>query len=217
MKRKAGTVLGLSAPGLVDNQAEHHRQTAIVAVNKMFTIADDFNTAVAAAFEDRLLTAEGQAAKAAKATTKALASLDTFNVDIQKLMDRASGVERALRAKVAAGVPKDVAAETLREVRDQMRTLTSDERLAIYRASATDPLVLAAIETAPPTLGKNHRLEPFVDPTELASAQMERAEAADPAAATTMHDLRQLADAIRLAATSVRREIMDAAGVPVPE
>lgn len=219
MKRKAGTVLGLAAQGLVENQPEHHRQSAIGAVNKMFTIADDFNVAVAAAFEDRRLTPEGQALNAAKATAAALAALDGFNVDIQKLTERAAKVERALRAKVASAIPKDVPPETLRDVGGELKQLSSAERMSTYRTT-NDPVVLAAIETAPPSLGDkradgSRRLEPFVDPGELAAAQMERAEALDPAGATTMHELRGLAEVYRLAANSVRREIMDAAGVPV--
>jgi hypothetical protein len=215
-KRLAGTVLGLMAESLVENQPEHHRQTVIVALNKMSDVAIGFNDGVAASFEDRRLTPEGQAVNAAKATTAALAALDAFDVDIQKFTDRAMNVEKALRTKVASAVPKNVPTETLREVRDELRQLPPPERLNIYRTTS-DPIVLAAIETAPPSLGDKRadgtrRLESFVDPTELAAAQMERAEAADPAGAT-MHELRGLAEVYRLAANSVRREIMDAAGV----
>jgi hypothetical protein len=205
------------AESLVENQPEHHRQTVTVGLNKMFDVAIGFNDGVAAAFEDRRLTPEGQAVNAAKATAAAFAALDAFDVDIQKFTDRAMNVEKALRAKVASAVRKDVPTETLRYVWDELRQLPPAERLNIYRTTS-DPIVLAAIETAPPSLGDKRadgtrRLESFVDPTELAAAQMERAEAMDPAGATTMHELRGLAEVYRLAANSVRREIMDAAGV----
>lgn len=79
--------------------------------------------------------------------------------------------------------------------------------------------MLAAIETAPQSLNENRRrLEAFVDPTELAAAQFTRAEAVDPASATTLREVRSLAEVYRLAVNGVRKEINDAApgGAPVP-
>src|SRR3954471_20158542 len=118
MKRKPGTTLGFMAQTLAANQPEHHRPTVIVTLNKVSTIAADFNAAHAASFEDRLLSPEGRDANIAKAATTADASLKAFDADTTKLLDRAMGIEKTLRAKVA--VPKDLPHETLREVRDQM-------------------------------------------------------------------------------------------------
>jgi hypothetical protein len=94
------------------------------------------------------------------------------------------------------------------------------ERLNVYR-TATDPTVLAAIELAPPTLSDkrpdgSRRLEPFIDPTELASAQWARAEAADPARATALAEVRSLAEVYRLAVGSVKNEILNATPPTVP-
>ena len=61
----------------------------------------------------------------------------------------------------------------------------------------------------------SRRLEDFVNADELAAAQMERAEVLDPAGATTMHDLRQVAEVYRLAVNSVKREIADMVSMPV--
>ena len=44
---------------------------------------------------------------------------------------------------------------------------------------------------------------------------MARAEAADPAAATTLREVRQLAEVYRLAVNGMRKEIMDSAMVAV--
>lgn len=212
--KQAGRVLRLAAPSFVDNLPEHHRLTAIPLINNALNIADGWNTTVAAIFMDRTLTPEGQAVHAAKATTAALAALDNIDLETKKVTDRLTGLEKALRAKVAAALPKGVDPELLREVRDDLRQLSRAERLNLYRSTTTDPLVLAAIESAPPTLGDrrsdgSRRVEPFVDPEGFATAQMERAEALDPATATTMHELRQLAEVYRLSVNSVRREIAE--------
>jgi hypothetical protein len=217
MKRKPGTALGFMAATLVANQPEHHRPSTIVALNKMGTIAADFNAIHAAFLGDRFLTREGRDVNIAKAATTALASLAAIDVETAKVSDRVAAIEKTLRAKVAP--PKDIPAETLREVRDQLRQMSPDERLTIYRTTK-DSIVIAAIESAPSSLGSTRsdgtrRFEPYVDATELAAAQMERAEAADPIAATKMRELRDLAEAFRLATNSVRREIMDVAGVTV--
>jgi hypothetical protein len=77
----------------------------------------------------------------------------------------------------------------------------------------TYPTVLAAIEMAPPTLSDqrpdgSRRVEPFIDPTELAAAQWARAEAADPVTMQTLNEVRSLAEIYRLAVSSVRTEIL---------
>lgn len=217
--KKAGRVLLLAGQSFVDNLPEHHRSTAIPVLNKVLNIAEDWNTTVAMVFEDMTLTSQGQAFHAAKATKAALAALEAIEPETKKLMDRATSVEKALRAKVATVLPKAVDPDILREVRDGLRQLPRAERLNLYRTT-TDPLLLAAIESAPPTLGDpradgSRRVEPFVDPEEFAAAQMERAEALDPAAATTMHELRQLAEVFRLSVNSVRRDIADTSAVEV--
>lgn len=72
--------------------------------------------------------------------------------------------------------------------------------------------MLAAIETASPTLNdQRRRFELFIDPAEIATAQRARAEAADPVAATTLRELRDLADVYQRAVQIVRHDIEAAA------
>jgi hypothetical protein len=220
--RRPGTILGLAAPEWVRNQPEHQRPTTITTLNRVGAVVEDFNAAFDSFVADRLLTPEGKAANIAKAAVAAIAALDVIGAATTKVSDRATGIEKALLGKHAATLPKDVPFEALREIRDQLRDLTPAERLNLYRSPRTDPLVLLAIETGPPGLGStrgdgSRRFEPFVDPEDLATARMNRAEALDPNAATTMKELRSLAEVYRLATNGVRKEIMDVAGVAVPE
>src|SRR4051812_27605424 len=98
MKRKAGTILELAGPEWVKNQPEHHQQPAIVFLNKLGDIAHGFNVTVASAFEDRRLTAEGRQEQAAKVTASSLAAIAPLETEAAKLTERASAVEKALRA-----------------------------------------------------------------------------------------------------------------------
>jgi hypothetical protein len=218
--RRPGTILGLAAPEWVRNQPEHHRPTTITTLNRVGAVVEEFNAAFDSFVADRSLTPEGKAANIAKAAAAAIAALDAIGADTTKVSDRANGVEKALLAKHAATLPKNVPFEALREIRDSLRD--DPNRMNIYRSPNTDPIVLLAIESAPPSVGStradgSRRFEPFVPADELQIARMERAEALDPTAATTMKELRSLAEVYRLATNGVRKEIMDIAGVAVPE
>ena len=209
MKRKIGNVLRLAAPLYVGSLAEGHRQSAIAVINGALTVAESFGDELRAAAEDRTLTPEGRLLRTQKAKAAALAALDAVEQGAKpkQLADRADAIQKALLAKAVPVIPKDVPQETLRGITDQLRTLSADERLNVYRTT-TDPLVLAAIETAAPTLDEKHRrFEPFVDPAEITTAQRARAEAADPAAATTLRELRDLADVYQRVIGTVRYDI----------
>ncbi|MDO8795208.1 MAG: hypothetical protein Q7J25_11370 [Vicinamibacterales bacterium] len=216
MKQKqVGQLLAIVGPAYLSNLAEHQRQGAIDVLNTVHKAANTFNDERSATDADPNLTPEGRAASGAKVATSALAQLEAIETTtIKKLTDRATSLETALRAKAAYSPPTNPAErmaheQQLRELRDQLRGLSAAERLNVYRSS-TDPLVLAAIETAPQTLSANRgRLEPFIDPTEQAAAVLARAEAADPAAAQTLREVRSLAEVYRLAVGGVRREILD--------
>jgi len=209
--KKVGTILTIAGPSYIENLAEHQRQGAIDVLNTIHKAAAAFNAERDASDADQNLTPQGRTAASGKASASALAQLEAIETTtIKKLTDRATSIETALRVKAAHAAPKDSAHEQqLREVRDQLRGLSASERLNVYRSS-TDPLVLAAIETAPMTLSANrNRLEPFIDPAEVATAVMARAEIADPASAKTLAEVRSLAQALRLAVNGVRKEILD--------
>lgn len=211
--RQVGNVLRLAAPLYVESLADGHRPSAITVINSALTVAASFVDELRAASEDRTLTPEGRALRREKAKTAALAALASLEETAQtkKLTERADAIEKALLAKAVPVLPKDLPEEALREIRDQFRGLSADERLAVYRTTS-DPLVLAAMETASPTLNaQRRRFEPFIDPAELAAAQRARAEAADPAAATTLRELRDLADVYQRAVSTVRHDIEAAA------
>lgn len=212
--KPVGKILTLAGPSYLANLAEHQRESAIDVLNSLHATAANFNDARFAAHADPKLTPEGRAASVAKVATSALAQLESIEMTAKKLNDRAASIEQSLRARATYTPPNDPAERTaheqqLREIRDSLRGLSASERLNLYRAS-TDPLVLAAIETAPQTLSANRgRLEPFIDPTEQAAAVLARAEAADPTAAQTLREVRSLAEVYRLAVGGVRREILD--------
>jgi hypothetical protein len=206
--KNIGRVLRHAAPLYVESLAEGHRQSAIAVINGALTVAESFVEELRATSEDRTLTPQGRALRTEKARASALAALASVEETAQtkKLNERVDAIDKALLAKAVLVVPKDAASE-VQAIRDQLRQLPHDERLAIYRTTS-DPLVLAAIETASPTLNdQRRRFEPFVDPAEIATAQRARAEATDPAAATTLRELRNLADVHRRAINIVRHDI----------
>jgi hypothetical protein len=215
MRKRAGTILKLTAPSYVENLPERLREDAIKTLNRVFAAAASFNAELDAADLDTTLAPQGRAVRSGKASASALAQLDAVMGEATTLHDRATALDTTLRAKAAyvapTGAAERIAYESqLREIRDSLRGLSADERLHVYRSS-TDPLVIAAVETAPHVLNANrNRLEPFIDPAEVATAVMARAEAADPASATTLREVRSLAEVYRLAVGSVRREIGDA-------
>jgi hypothetical protein len=216
---KAGNVLKLAAPSYVSNHPEHLRNDIIDNLNVLLTSAETFNTDLAAAQANTTLSAEGRTAAAARVAAAALATLTAIeNTTIKKLTDHATSLEVSLLNKATYIPPKDPAERIahelhLQEIRSQLRLLPLAERTNVYRTS-TDPLVLAAIDTAPMTLSApradgSRRLEHFIDPDERTAAKLARAEAADPAAATMLRDTRSLAEVYRLAVNGVRREIFD--------
>ena len=100
----------------------------------------------------------------------------------------------------------------MQEIRSQLRELPTAERLNVY-LTTSDPLTLAAIDTAPPTLSEkrpdgSRRLEPFVDPEQRTAAALERAKRMAPEAVKTLDEVRSLREVYQLAVNSVRQEIL---------
>src|SRR5947209_7481175 len=103
----------------------------------------------------------------------------------------------------------------MQEIRSQLRQLPAEGRLQAYLTSS-DPLVLAAIESAPMTLSAarpdgSRKLEPFIDPQQRTAAVLARAETADPDTTQTLRDVDALRQMYVLAVGSVRAEILAAA------
>jgi hypothetical protein len=192
-----------------------------------FRAFSGFNTLHAAAQSDTSLSPDGRRAKSAKVAADAfgaLAAVETSTVKV--LAGRAKALEDSLLARMTPVPPRDQAdrlAYELRliEVRDQLRVLSAAERANVYRTSS-DPITLAAIDTAPPTLSQarpdgSKRLEPFIDAAERTAAILARAERSDPATTKQLRELQQLGEVYRLAINGVRKEIADETPVAVGE
>jgi hypothetical protein len=215
---KAGQILKLAGQNYIDNLPAHLRDGAIKQLNVVVQAADTFNADLDAAAANRDLSPDGRSATKARVAASALATLAAIETTtIKTLTERAASLEQALLAKVTYTPPTDpgerLALEMrLREVRDQLRQLPMEERANVYRTT-TDPLALAAIDTATPTLSAprpdgSRRMEPFIDPAERTAAALARAEAADPATATTLREVRALRQVYTHAVNGVRAEIL---------
>ena len=83
--------------------------------------------------------------------------------------------------------------------------------MSVYLRTS-DPLTLAAIETAPMSLSEkrpdgSRPLEAFIDPEARTVATLERARRADPETVRTLEEVRSLREVYALAVASVRREV----------
>lgn len=227
--RKAGTALTLARANLLDNQPEHLQQGMSEFFDVLRTTADDFNRGLAASVADVNLSPVGRANARREVAAKAHAKLNAIEATtIKNLSDRAATLERAALAKVTLAPPKDPADRlafelTMREIRDQLRGLSATERAQVY-LTTSDPMTLAAMDTAPMTLTParpdgSRRLEPFVDPETRAAGLVARAEQADPENARLLGEVRALREAYVLALGTVRREMLDEvpAGAAVAE
>jgi hypothetical protein len=224
---KAGKTLKLAAPGYVDNHPQHLRNDLIDSLNVLLTAADTFNADLATVHADTTLSPEGRTAAGVRVAASALATLNAVEATtIKKLTDHAASIESTLLGKVAYVPPRDPAERVahelhLQEIRSQLRELPSSERANVYRTT-TDPLVLAAIDTAPMTLSAvrpdgSRRLEHFIEPAERTAAILARAEAADPEASTMLREVRSLREVYALAVNGVRREIFEEVPDAMPQ
>jgi len=215
---RAGRILKLAGNNYIQGLAEHHREVATKQLNVVLSAAETFNAELAAVGDDTTLSPEGRAEEAKKVATAALAKLASVDIAVTTLTERTVTLEATLLNRATPPPPKDPAERLayelhLQEIRSQLRGLSLSERTNVYRTS-TDPLVLAAIETAPNTLSAprpdgSQRLEPFVGPTEMSAVRLERAEKNDPVTATTLREVKSLAEVYRLAVNGVRKEILD--------
>jgi len=216
---RAGTILKLAAPGYVESHAEHLRNDLINNLNVVLAAAHDFNEGLAKVKADEELSPQGRNAAGVRVAAAAFATLNAVETTtIKRLADHATSIEIGLVNKVTSRPPTDPAERIshelhLQEVRGQLRQLTMAERTNVYR-TATDPLVLAAIDTAPMTLSEtrpdgSRRLEPFIEPADRTAAILARAELADPASAAKLREVQSLREVYTLAVNCVRKEILD--------
>jgi hypothetical protein len=214
---KAGQVLRLAGQNYLNSIADHHREAATNQLNVVLSAAERFNAELVAVQDDDELSPEGRAAESAKVAAAALATLKAIETTaIKTLTDRAVTLEQSLLKRTTYAPPKDPAERlahemTLQEIRSQLRALSAAERLNIYR-STSDPMMLAAIETAPMTLSAqrpdgSRKMEPFVEPQQMSAVKLERAELLDPSTAQTLREVRSLREIYSHAVNSVRREI----------
>lgn len=215
---RAGRILKLAGANYLATLPEHHREVATKQLNQILDTADTFNAHLAAVGDDTALSPEGRVQEGRKVAAAALARLAAVDVAVKTLAERSATLEATLLKRVTPPPPKDPAERLayemrLQEIRDQLRELPAVERLNAYRTT-DDPMMLAAIETAPMTLSEtrpdgSRRLEPFIDAEQMAAARFERAERADPATATTLREVRGLAEVYSHAVNGVRKEILD--------
>lgn len=216
---RAGNILKLAGPNYVERTPEHLRDAMIETLNKVHAAADTFNRGVAANGANGNLSEKGRAEGRKAVAVSALAALSAVEANtVKPLADRAAAIEKSMLGKATYTPPKDPAERIshelhLQEIRSQLRELPASERLVVYQTT-TDPMVLAAIESAPMTLSApredgSRRVEPFIDPEQRTAAVIARAERADPATMNTLREVQALRDVYTMAVNSVRREILD--------
>jgi len=216
---KAGRILKLAGQNYISQIPEHLREGLTKQLNVVLSTADTFNADLAVNEQNAELSPEGRSAASVRVAAAALATLQAIEATtIKTLTDRAVSLEKSLLGKVTYTPPTDpakrIAHESqLQEIRSQLRELSASERLSTY-LSTTDPLVLAAIETAPvgvlsaPRPDGSRRMEPFVDPKQIETARLERAERADPTTASTLREMKSLREIYSHAVNGVRSEIL---------
>jgi hypothetical protein len=135
----------------------------------------------------------GRRKETERISNAALQRLTMFETaHVAAIKDQAQFVQAAIFKKTHPVKPQNLSDEVWemrqREVRDDLRRLDASERDAVLGAlsdPSLDPVVVAAIQSAPPalvTMEKNSRpvLRSFVTPDKLAAARVERARALAP-------------------------------------
>lgn len=187
----------------------------------LLEIATDLNRVMDAAESDTHLTGDGRNAAGEKAATVALSAIEKWDAPVVTLFERVkTGTEAMLRkAGSGYGRPSDPAERVayelkLGEIRAELRPLDPIKRAAVYQATE-DPLVLAAIEGAPPSLvqsdaGTWPAMRPFVEPDRVAARRLERGRALDPSGAAELDELGGIAELYRMLGNGLREEILAA-------
>jgi len=222
MSKTVGDALKISAPLSVGNIEQRRPEWAPGARNNLAALqelADGFNREAATIRGDQDLTQSGRFKRTETVARGALAKLAAFEAaNVQPLRERVAGLEGSVLKRAVPVRPADAGerlAYELRlvEIRAELRALDPLARAIVYLGT-TAPMVIDAIETAPPSLvlpttpGALPSLAPFVDPERVAAAQLARVREANPDAARELEDLQMLADTYAAAAATMRTEIL---------
>ena len=162
---KVGRILKLAGLNYINSTPPHLRDDLTKQLNVVVSAAETFNAELAVVAADVKLTEEGRGEASRKVAAAALATLQAIeNTTLQTLANRTVSLEQTLLTKAISPAPKDPAERLayelrLQEIRDQLRQLPASERLNAYRTT-TDPMMLAAIESAPVTLSETRPGEP---------------------------------------------------------
>ena len=222
MPKKSAGALEIAAPMYLTSIERTNPQWVSAAsrhFDRLIAIADEFDSEDAKAASDPDLSGSGRRKQREKVARQALQKLVTFEEDkIQGVRSHAAHVEGQITGRAAIKRPTDPAERLayelrMQEIRAELRQLDQIQRGLVY-LGASDPEVIDAIESAPPTLtraaeGASPRLQPFIDPEQRASAALERARASDPEKAEELEALQALAQTYEIAVGTVRSAILD--------
>ncbi len=183
----------------------------------LLSIAATFTDRANAAQADRTLSADGVVVVVGRAASEGLAALTAFErrvVDV--LASRLQSTRAAVLRKIEPARPSggtieaDLYVANVMSLRSQIAGLGEPERIALYMG-AEDPLVLDAIESAPPILidGKLCRLVP-ADLVEERRSERARAAAqvSQPDQVSLLDDLERLRGLYALAVAELRRDLL---------
>lgn len=197
----------------VSTVREEFRASMEAALDEMVVrVPNAFDSEWEAIQRNQELSVEGRSAAQRRSAGTALDRLAAFQEKTEGVLRSRIATMAGKLASVDFQRPTDagerIAYEIrLGEIRDEVRSRTALERSSIY-LRATDPLVLDAMESAPPVLENDGRtFLPFVDPERVRARRDQRARAANPELAKEMSDLEDLANAYAALIDSVRRSI----------
>lgn len=183
--------------------------------SSLITIAESFERDMETARKNDLLSGLGKSDAVEKAGLTALAKLAVFEQGpLAVVANRTSALSHEL---TQAAEPKRPSEPTerlvyelrLQEIRAQLRDLDDAQRRAIY-TSASDPMVIDAMEMGPPTVVKVNgqvRLIPFIDPVFREEMMTARARNTSPARAAELEGLQEFGNTLRSAVATVKTAI----------
>ena len=224
-RKKASGTLEIALPNYVRSIGEMRGEwieDTETKLRELLAIATSYDNDVAAARNDPDLSSTGRAREADQVAAGALVKLDEWKKrTVGGLKSHIAGVEQEIFKLATPKRPTDPAERIayelqLQEIRRDLRQLDDLDRWLLY-SSTDDPMIVDAIDTAPPIITKtgkaSARIEPFIDPEKRAAVMLERVRAANPEAADRLAALQALDETYRIAASGVYQAILaDAPG-----
>jgi hypothetical protein len=174
---------------LIASQRTEWQGDARSNLGALIAICDQVMAEVILANSNTELSDHGRRAAISRAAKKAHVALDNWAALVTKLQGRIGPLEQRVLERVEVRPPEQVPERLawefkVAEVRAQLRDLDPMQREAIY-LQTHDPIVIYAIETAPPMVtlagpGALPVLAPCVSPERITEAVIARARAAAP-------------------------------------